>query len=242
MTEVTENQTVEPTELDKLKEYATSKGIEFHPNIGLDKLKERIDAVEREKAPVVEEPVEEQEEEVPAPSTLAAEASQVPTVSAEALAAARAQIEAETNARTVANAQAATAVSEDATETTSQRKFRLRKEATKLVRVNVMNMNPFRKEWEGETYTVGNSQIGTIKRYVPFGVDWHVEQALLNVMQERLCVVYNTRKDKETGQNVTVQRQIKELQIAILPPLTEAELKALGQRQQMAAGTQADED
>lgn len=240
MTEVTENQEVEQTELDKLKAYATSKGIEFHPNIGLDKLKERIEAAEP--VPVEEAIVEESKEveEVPSPTVLAAQASQVPTVSAEALAQARALIEAETTTR--AATVETPAVVNPADETKDQRRYRLRKEATALVRVNVMNMNPFRKEWEGEWYTVGNGVIGTIKRYVPFGVDWHVEQALLNVMQERLCVVYGTKKDKETGQNVTIQRQIKELQIAILPPLTEKEIKALGQRQQMAAGTQADED
>jgi hypothetical protein len=232
MTEVTETpvvEEVEQTELDKLKEYATGLGIEFHPNIGLEKLKERIDAAFPAPAVVAEEPVE---EEIPAPSQLAA---QTPTITAESL------------SRAVADTQLAAGLAEQklaehVVETKDAKRFRQRKEATALVRVNVMNMNPFRKEWEGDTYCVGNGVIGTIKRYVPFNTDWHVERALLNVMEERKCQIFTTRKDPRTGQEVKTPRTIKELQIAILPPLTEKELKELAQRQAMAAGTQADED
>lgn len=127
-----------------------------------------------------------------------------------------------------------------AEETPNQRRWRLRREATKLVRVRVMNMNPNRKEWEGDTYTVSNRNIGTIKRYVPFDVEWHVEQALLNVMLERKCQVFSTRKDQRTGRERKEPRLISELSIAILEPLTPKQLKELAQRQAMAAGTQED--
>ena len=124
-----------------------------------------------------------------------------------------------------------------AEETPNQRRWRLRREATKLVRVRVMNMNPARKDWEGDTYTVSNRNIGTIKRFVPYDVEWHVEQALLNVMLERKCQVFSTRKDPRTGRERKEPRLVPELSIAILNPLTPAELKALAQRQAMAAGT-----
>ena len=230
MTDVTET-TVEQTELERLIEVATGLGIEFHPNIGVDKLKERIDAAFPAPA-VVQETTDEEEEEIPSPTELAKE---TPTITTEQL------------ARAVEDTKLAADLAEQThkervVETKEARRFRLRKEATKLVRVNVMNMNPFRKEWEGDTYCVGNGVIGTIKRYVPFNTDWHVEQALLNVMQERQCQIFTTRKDSRTGQEVKTARVIKELQIAILPPLTEKELKELGQRQAMAAGTQSDED
>ncbi|AWH15480.1 hypothetical protein [Pseudomonas phage 98PfluR60PP] len=235
MTEVTETpvvEEVEQTELDKLKEYATGLGIEFHPNIGLEKLKERIDAAFPAPAVVVEKPVE---EEIPAPSQLAAQTPAPAVVTTETLARAVADSE-------LANKAAVAALETQLVETKDAKRFRQRKEATALVRVNVMNMNPFRKEWEGDTYCVGNGVIGTIKRYVPFNTDWHVERALLNVMEERKCQIFTTRKDPRTGQEVKTPRTIKELQIAILPPLTEKELKELAQRQAMAAGTQADED
>lgn len=234
MTEVTETQVdeVEQSELDKLKEYATGLGIEFHPNIGLEKLKERIDAAFPAPAVVQEEP-EEEVADIPAPSTLINE--QTPLITKEVLEKAVADTQ-------LASDLAVTTLAAAIQETKEAKRFRLRKEATALVRVNVMNMNPFRKEWEGDTYCVGNSVIGTIKRYVPFNTDWHVERALLNVMEERKCQIFTTRKDPRTGQEVKTPRTIKELQIAILPPLTEKELKELAQRQAMAAGTQADED
>lgn len=234
MTEVIVDQDVEQTELDKLKEYATGLGIEFHPNIGLEKLKERIDAAFPAPA-VVKEPVEESVEEIPAPSQLAAQQPVTAVVTTESLARAVADTE-------LASKAAVAALETQLVETKDAKRFRQRKEATALVRVNVMNMNPFRKEWEGDTYCVGNGVIGTIKRYVPFNTDWHVERALLNVMEERKCQIFTTRKDPRTGQEVKTPRTIKELQIAILPPLTEKELKELAQRQAMAAGTQADED
>lgn len=122
-------------------------------------------------------------------------------------------------------------------ETPNQRRWRLRKEATKLVRVRVMNLNPARRDWEGDTYTVSNRNIGTIKRYVPYDVEWHIEQALLNVMLERKCQVFTTRKDSRTNRERKEPRLVNELSIAILEPLSKQELKDLAQRQAMASGT-----
>ena len=77
------------------------------------------------------------------------------------------------------------AVAEEETE--NQIRMRLRKEANALVRVRVMNMNPAKKEWDGEIITAGNAVVGTVKKFIPFGVDegWHVPQILLNVLQEQ---------------------------------------------------------
>lgn len=113
----------------------------------------------------------------------------------------------------------------------------LRKEAAKLVRVRVACMNPNKKEWEGEIYTVSNSIVGTFKKYVPFNVDegWHVPQIILNHMQERQCQIFYTVKGPR-GNKIRKGRLIKELNIEILPPLTPAELKELGRKQAMAKG------
>jgi len=207
-----------PDELSELKARADLLGIKYHPNIGVDSLRERVNATVtgEEQAP--------EAAEIPEPSALEQESVVINSVSVAQLK------EAVASVRIV-----------DANETPAQRKFRRRAEGRRLVRVNVMNMNPFRKDWEGDTYCVGNGTIGTIKRFVPYNVDWHVEQALLDVMQERKCQVFTSRKDPRTGQEVKSARTIKELQIAILPPLTEKELKDLAQRQAMAAGTQAED-
>lgn len=233
MTDTTENQ--ELSELDKLKETATEMGIEFHPNIGVDKLKERIDAAFGgvTQTVVEEEPVN----EIPAPSQLAGTSNEG-VITQEMLNRAVEDAKAGVRAEHVA----AAAAVPSAPETESQRRYRLKKEATQLVRVHVLNMNPFRKDWESDTYCVGNRSIGTIKRVVPFNTDWHVERALLNVMQERTCTIYTSRKNPVTGQEDKTQRIIKELQIAILPPLTDKELRDLAQQQAMRAGAASDED
>jgi hypothetical protein len=121
--------------------------------------------------------------------------------------------------------------------TKEQRKAAMRKRAGKLVRVRVVNMNPNKKDWEGEVFTVGNSAIGSFKKYVPFNTDdgWHIPQIILNHLQERMCQVFFTTKGPK-GNKVRKGKLIKELSIEIMPPLTLKELQDLGQRQAMAAG------
>ena len=110
-------------------------------------------------------------------------------------------------------------------------------DATRLVRIRVVCMNPAKKEWEGEIFTVGNSVVGTHKKFVPFNNDegWHVPNMILQMMQERECQTFYTVRD-ERGNQVRKSKLIKEFAIEILPPLTPDELKDLAQRQAMASG------
>lgn len=122
-------------------------------------------------------------------------------------------------------------------ETAGQYAKRMKLEAGALVRVRITCMNPNKKEWEGEIFNSGNSVVGSYKRYVPFNVDWHVEQILLNMIQARQCQVFYTVS--ENGQKVRRGKLIREFGIEILPQLTEKELADLAQRQAMANGTSA---
>lgn len=117
-------------------------------------------------------------------------------------------------------------------ETLAERQIRKRKEAHQLVRIKISCMNPAKKEWEGETFTGGNSLIGSITKFVPFNAEeaYHVPQIILNIIQARKCQVFVTKKDSK-GRSVKTGRQIKEFAIEILPPLTLEELKALASRQ-----------
>lgn len=175
-----------PDELTTLKERADLLGITYHPSIGVEKLRDKINAhlegtQEAETAPVVVE-----EEQAPTGETLA------------------------------------------------QRNVRLRKNAAKLIRVNVTCMNPAKKEWEGEIFTAGNSIVGTYKKYVPFNTEdgWHVPQIILNQILQRKCQVFYSAKD-DRGNKIRKGKQIKEFAVDILPPLTPEELKDLAQRQAM---------
>lgn len=122
-----------------------------------------------------------------------------------------------------------------AVETPTQRRNRKYKEANELVRVHVTCMNPAKKEWEGEMFTAGNSLIGSFTKYVPFDIEegWHVPRAVYNMMRDRQCQVFVTKKDGR-GNSVRQSKLIKEFNIHVLDNLTPEELQDLAQRQAMA--------
>ena len=120
-------------------------------------------------------------------------------------------------------------------ETRAQRTQRQRKEASRLIRVRISCMNPNKKEWEGEIFTVSNSVVGTFKKYVPFNTEegWHVPQMILNMIQERKCQVFFTVKGQR-GNKVRQGKLIKEFSGDILEPLNQKQREDLAKPQAMA--------
>lgn len=120
-------------------------------------------------------------------------------------------------------------------ETAGQTRKRLIEEQTRLVRVRVSCMNPFKKDWDGEIFTTGNSLVGTIKKFVPFDNDegWHIPQIMLNLLQERECQLFVTQRTKN-GVPINQSKMVKEFSIELLPPLSMDEMKDLAQQQAMA--------
>ena len=176
-------------ELTVLKRRADMMGLKYHPSIGAEKLKEKIETF------IAEQGTSQESTEIGA---------EEPTTPGE--------------------------------ETAQQKRARLRKEAMKLVRVRISCNNPNKGEWEGEIFTVGNNLVGTLKKYVPFNVDWHVPQMMLNMIEERQCQVFRTIRDHR-GNTSRQGQMIKEFNVQKLPDLTPKELKELAQRQAMASGT-----
>ncbi len=120
-------------------------------------------------------------------------------------------------------------------ETIGEKRKRLKTEALKLVRIRLTCLNPAKKEWEGEIITVGNSLIGSVKKFVPFNADdgWHVPHVIYQQLKERQCQVFYTATDAR-GNKVRKGKLIKEFAIEVLPPLTKEELEELARRQAMA--------
>ena len=172
-------------ELAVLKARADALGISYHPSIGVEKLREKVNAALKKDEALQEAPQE------------------APTA--------------------------------DAEETESQRRNRLRQEASKLVRIRVTCMNPHKKEWQGEFITAGNSVVGTFTKYIPFNADegWHVPHIIYEQLRDRECQVFVSVRDSK-GNTTRRGKTIKEFAIEVLPPLTEEELKDLAQRQAMA--------
>lgn len=172
----------QPDELTSLKQRADLMGISYHPSIGVDKLREKVNAV------IVKPSLRDSINE----------------------GAQREESEAAWRQRVVA-------------------------EATKLVRIRLTCMNPLKKEWDGEILTVGNTVVGTLKKYIPFNADegWHVPHMMYEELRDRQCQVFQTRRDSR-GNNVREGKLIKEFAIEMLPPLSKDELHDLAQRQAMS--------
>lgn len=110
--------------------------------------------------------------------------------------------------------------------------------AEKLVRIRITCMNPAKKEFPGEIFTVSNKLVGTQKKFIPFTgheEGYHVPQMILNVLKERKFQQFTNVK-LPNGDISRKGKLVKEFAIEILPPLTQAELKDLAKAQAAAGG------
>lgn len=215
MSEQNEAQALAAEELEALKEKAKLLGVQHHPSIGAEalakKIKEHQDA-----------------------AAAAANAAQAPAPVA-------------TGTVTAVNSPASSSNAGDGqtggtapAETQAQLVARIKADAEKLIRVRVTCMNPAKKEWHGEIFTVSNRAVGTLKKFVPFNADdgWHVPKMILDVIRARECQVFVTTKSKN-GISVRKGRLIKEFAIEVMDQLTKEELADLARVQAMAAGQEA---
>lgn len=173
MTELFEDTTEvyeEKDELTLLKERADLMGIKYHPSIGLEKLREKVNESLKPTKPV---PVE---------------------------------------------------------KTAMQKKMEQVKAANRLVRIRVTCMDPNKKGWKGDFFTVMNSTFGTIKKYVPFNVEWHVPIVILKQIKRKKRQEFYEVPGK-FGLKIKRARMVPMFAVEELPPLTTDELKELARRQ-----------
>ncbi len=209
------------TELEVLKERADVMGIEYAVNIGVDALKAKIIAKQEEPSKPVKlaDPEDEEFNHMPMNSSKAR----------------REQIKAEQEA----------SMKTSKTETVQQIRDRLKKDAMKLVRCRVYNMNPSKADLKGELVTVGNKYLGTVRKFIPFGEatdnGFHMEQILFDELRQRKF--QQLRPKKVRGIEVAPERRmVPEYNLEVLPQLTRAELKQLGEKQAAAERLGTDTD
>lgn len=173
--EINAPSTVVANELELLKTRADKLGIKYSPNIGIETLKERINAVLSPEKP-------------------------------------------------------ATAVNAEDAERT-----RVRNDALKLIRCQIVNLNPNKKAWEGEIITVWNKYTGTVRKFVPFGEKtvegYHVPQIIYNVLKERKYLSISTKRDSKTGELTVKTQWVPEFSLTVLPQLTKEQLAELAAAQ-----------
>jgi len=109
---------------------------------------------------------------------------------------------------------------------------KLRKEALKLVRIRVTCMNPDKKSWQGEVFDIGNSVLGSVKKFVPFNAEagYHVPNIIFEHMKDRKYQKHSEVK-LPNGRKMIKSTMIPEFAIEVLDPLTKEELKELADRQ-----------
>lgn len=174
-------------ELTLLKQRADLMGIQYHPSIGIESLKKKVDA--KLKPDLEDEST--QAEETPV-------AKQKYTKQ----------------------------------ELLALQRTKLRQEALKLVRVRITCMNPDKKAWQGEIFDIGNSVLGSVKKYVPFNADagYHVPNIIFEHMKDRKYQKHSEIK-LPNGRKMTKSTMVPEFAIERLDPLTKEELRELADRQ-----------
>ncbi|AIZ94827.1 hypothetical protein [Pseudomonas phage vB_PaeP_4029] len=192
------------SELEVLQEKATALGISFRSNTGVEKLREKINAVLNDEA------VGDEEEDEATEAT-----SSIPKPSAEAGAAALKAAEA------------------PRPKTEGELRRDRRMAAHRLIRCRITCHNPNKNDWDAEYFSIGNDEIGTIRRLVPFEVDWHVPEALLNFIKSKQYQhFYTVTEQTPMGpQKVRRSKSVREFSVELLPQLSEDELESLRKQQ-----------
>ncbi|RLB74284.1 MAG: hypothetical protein DRH06_09840 [Deltaproteobacteria bacterium] len=230
-----EDTAAQAEEFKLLKQQAEIMQLKFHPSIKLDALRQKItdrknEVKKAEKNQVRRDKAQEKRNSVQGVVTappVASSPTALPEGSPEYL-----KLYDET-----ANALPQTTVAVNTPPMSPNQKRAIRyKEATRLVRIRVTNMNPNKSKHRGEIISVGNASIGFVKKFIPFNAEagWHTPQIILTMMQNRKFTSFY--EVTIAGKKVKRHKLIPEFAIEILPPLTVKEMDELAQRQRAKSG------
>lgn len=114
---------------------------------------------------------------------------------------------------------------ENKAKTVGQVKAEARKNALKLVRCIITSMDKDKADLSGEIISCGNSMTGMIKKFIPFGKEWHVPLMILETLKDKkMLMTRDRRTDKGT---VKEHYEVSQYNVQILPDLTQEELNRL---------------
>jgi len=111
------------------------------------------------------------------------------------------------------------------------REERLRKDASRLMRVRITCHDPQFKKHHGVTRAAG-STIFFVRRFVPFNRITHIEKVLYDFMKDTQYQWFEEKTNRETGRKYKVPRSSPAFVIEDLPQLTKEELATLAKDQQ----------
>jgi hypothetical protein len=104
-------------------------------------------------------------------------------------------------------------------------KAQARKEAMKLVRCIVTPMDKDKAELNGEIISCGNSMTGMIKKYIPFGKEWHIPTVIVDTLKDKKML--STRDRKTPKGTIKENIELPQYNVQMLPDLTQEELDRL---------------
>lgn len=114
----------------------------------------------------------------------------------------------------------------------------IRRDALKMVRVRITNMDPKKANVPGEIFTVGNRYVGTVKKFIPFGETtedgYHIPHILYENLRDRKFLHIRVIRDKNTKQERVETSWQREFSLEVLPQLTPKELAQLANAQMAA--------
>ena len=124
-----------------------------------------------------------------------------------------------------------------AKESPQQLRDRLQAESLVLVRCRIHNLNPMKRDLEGEIVTVANRYIGTVSKFIPFGEatdnGYHIPKIILDDLRARQFQTVSVKKNAR-GHDEVVRRMVPEYNVEIMPALTPDELEQLALKQAAA--------
>lgn len=133
-------------------------------------------------------------------------------------------------------------IQKEATQSKSDMRAKIRADQLKLVRIRLTVMNPNKKAWRGEIFSVANSFIGTVKKFVPYNPKfytngYHVPNCIYGILKEKKFL--NIITEEKHGKTEVRTDLVPEFSIEVLPQLSQEELADLANAQ--AAGNRIDE-
>lgn len=109
-----------------------------------------------------------------------------------------------------------------------------KKDALRLIRVRIQNVNPAKADLHGEIFTFANEVIGKVSKYIPYdeaGESYHVPNCIYKMLKSKKFLNVKTYTDKATGKIQINQSWVDEFALEELPPLTPKELHDLALKQ-----------
>lgn len=120
----------------------------------------------------------------------------------------------------------------------------VRAQALRLIRVQIVNLNPGDSELHGAIVSLTNKYTGRVSKFIPYDPEvskngYHVPKMLVDHLKSKKFVLRRKIKSGDSGIPRYTTSYVNKFQITELPPLTEKELAELSARQKASASIEA---